>query len=353
MIITPKTTDAYVGETIPLRIEFYIRMDVHRATGLAAHDQGKRFSHEHLSVRPAEDVLALMNESYHRETWITAISAPKSGDFPLQHGARHLLDERSPNNVFRSAWQFLQRPIQPGPRQCRQQQSDHPRPFPARRRNARPISPARSANSRSTGNARPSSVDVGEPVTSDFNVSGEGNFDYVRCPALAADPAWKSLHALLPDSLRGRIAHPGRQDFRPGGHSREKNGNLPLPAASFSYFDPTAKKYVTIPIPLPTISVTGTPLPAPVLAASGPAAAASAPTSSSSNLAPNRLEPGVLRAGLEPAYRQPWFWFSQGGFFSSVADHGRSFSPNALPARPPARRIASCAGARSPSWKPP
>ena len=53
----------------------------------------------------------------------------------------------------------------------------------------------------------------------------------------------------------------------------QKNGALALPQASFSYFDPNAKQYVTVPVTLPAVTVTGSALAA-VPAAPPDAAAA-------------------------------------------------------------------------------
>src|SRR5260221_3290043 len=81
-----------------------------------------------------------------------------------------------------------------------------------------------------TGDAQPGSVAVGEPVTLHFTVSGEGNFDYVRCPTLSDDPVWKTY---VPSS---------RTNYLNESHTRavktfeqavipQKNGNVPLPPA--------------------------------------------------------------------------------------------------------------------------
>jgi len=97
----------------------------------------------------------------------------------------------------------------------------------------------------------------------------------------------------------------------------QKNGNVPLPPASFSYFDPAAKQYVTVPIALPEITVTGTP----TSVASAPSSGGTDSTAASAipnavGFLPNRLEIGSPRMSLIPVYRQPWFWAIQGGLIS-------------------------------------
>ena len=171
-----------------------------------------------------------------------------------------------------------------------------------------------------SGDASPTTVNVGDPVYLDFTISGNGNFDSVRAPALGLDPAWKSYVPSSKMNYQDQARTEGTKIFQQA-IIPNKNGTLPLPAANFSYFDPTAKKYVTIPIPLPAITVTGAPTPVaattPANGASNPSVAVT-PASASTDLAPNRLEFGLLRSDIAPAYRHPWFWISQGALLAAL-----------------------------------
>jgi hypothetical protein len=162
------------------------------------------------------------------------------------------------------------------------------------------------------GNAQPLSVAVGEPVTLNFTITGSGNFDYVRCPSLADDPAWKtyvpSSKIEYQDGTRTQGIKTFEQAIIP-----QKNGTLTLPQPTFSYFDPDTKKYVTLPVTLPNITVTGSAV-IPAAVPSGPAnETESVATPESTTFLPNRLTLGALHATLRPAYRQTWFWAVQGG----------------------------------------
>ena len=88
---------------------------------------------------------------------------------------------------------------------------------------------------------------------------------------------------------------------------------MPLPTATFSYFDPLAKRYVTVPIYLPSIAVTGAmPIPAAgPMPANGVEAAATVPRPKTSC----RIDPTWARrkGACSPVYREPWFWVVQGG----------------------------------------
>jgi len=315
MVITPKKTDAYVGETIPLRIEFYIRMDVIAQQDSLPTIKGSDFLMNNLSVRPQEDYPTRMDAPYHRETWFTAISAPKDGDFPLQMERDTYWTKPTQNrfsnpfgNLFFSRPQLAHESI-PG-----NQLTIHVHSLPQEGRPANFTGAI--GQLKVSGNAVSDSVAIGEPVTLHFIVSGEGNFDYVKCPSLAPDPAWKSY---IPSS---------KIDYRNESHTQgvktfeqavipQKNGNLPMPAASFSYFDPTTKQYVTVPVSLPSINVTGS-LPPVTTTASGNAgnsdsATATPATPKTFDFLPNRIEMGTPQASLIPVYRQPWFWAIQGG----------------------------------------
>ena len=185
-----------------------------------------------------------MGVPYHRETWVTAISAAKSGDLPFQMERDTYWAKTSRNFSDPFGNLFFHRP------DLEHQLVDsnpmlfhvHPLPLEGKPDNFT----GAIGDLKVTGSAGPTSVTVGQPVTLHFSVSGEGNFDYVKCPSLPNDPAWKSY---VPSS---------KIDYLDASHTQgvknfeqaiipQKNGTLPLPTASFSYFDPTTKKYVTVP----------------------------------------------------------------------------------------------------------
>jgi len=311
MGIKPQTTDAYVGQSIPLKIEFYIRLDSAAQQDSLPTIKGNDFLMNSLSVRPREDELGLMNEAFHRETWNTSISAPKSGDFPLQM-ERNTYWVKSNSNTNPYINFFPARPNLAHEMVGSNQTVIHVHALPDEGRPANFTGAI--GQFTVTGTAAPQSVAVGEPVTLHFTISGQGNFDYVRCPTLPEDPAWK---AYIPSS---KIDYGGDETHTQGTKTFEmaviprKNGTVPLPQATFSYFDPTAKKYTTVPIDLPPITVTGSMPSAPGTpgaiadSTSIPGAAPAA-----EGLLPNRIEPGNLQTSFRPIYWQPWFWAVQGG----------------------------------------
>jgi hypothetical protein len=327
-IITPKTTDAYVGEAIPLTIQCYIRADSLAQQNSLPTLVGSDFLMNNLSLRPMQDGVAIDNEEYQRVTWITAISAPKPGDFPLEatRDTYWTQSNSSPNDPFGGLFG------QPGQLMHKDIGSNklviHVHPLPDQDRPANFTGAI--GHFQVSGNSEPATVGVGEPVTLHFTISGEGNFDYVRAPALAPDPAWKSY---VPSSkvTYAEESHTQATKTFEQAVIPQKNGTLPLPAASFSYFDPDAKHYVTVPVPFPAVVVTGE---SAIAAASpppsaddqsGPATATTVPPSTAPAFAPNQLGFGVLTPDLAPAYRHPGFWVVQGGL-ATVLLLGLGFS---------------------------
>ena len=315
MIITPQTTDAYVGQSIPLRIDWFIRLDVNYEQNSLPTIKGSDFLMNSFTTRGHVSEGLLENEQYGRETWITAISAPKSGDFPLSMERDSYWIKSIANNgpdpfsgFFNRQPDLAHEPIPSN------QVIVHVHALPTEGRPAHFTGAI--GQFAVTGDAQPASVALGEPASLYFSVSGEGNFDYVRCPALPDDPAWK---AYIPSSSI---------NYRDESHTHavktfqqavipQKNGNVPLPAARFSYFDPATKQYVTVPIALPTITVTGSAAPpASAALAGGEDSATRALPPRANELAPNRLEFGSLQTDLTPVYRRPWFWIVQGGLVS-------------------------------------
>jgi hypothetical protein len=316
VLITPKTTDAYVGEIIPMRIEFYIRNDVDYPQNSLPTIDGSDFLMNDLSVRPQEDGVVLMNEGYRRESWFTAIEAPRSGDFPLQMERDTYWQKAVQNNFSGDPFArfFGPRPVLAHNNISSNHLVVHVHSLPEEGRPANFTGAI--GQFKVTPNVSSTSVNVGDPVTLHFVVTGQGNFSYIQCPVLAPDPNWKTYTSTSKVVFDDESHTKGTKTFEQAVIPK-KNGQLPLPAASFSYFDPDTKQYVSSAISLPDIDVTGT---AQLAATAAPGAAPDNSTASpapaateAANFLPNRLDVGTPQASLAPVYQAPWFWAAQGG----------------------------------------
>jgi len=311
LLITPQTTNAYVGQAVAMDIYFFIRMDVAADQNSLPTIKGSDFLMNSFTTRGHGSAIILENEQYIREAWHTAISAPKSGDFPLSMERDTYWIKGYQNTTINSFFGgvFGRQAVLAHEMISSNQLTMHVLPLPEEGRPAHFTGAI--GNFNVAGEAQPATVGVGEPVTLRFEVRGEGNFDYVRCPALADDPAWKTYTPrsgtnYLEESRRNAVKN-FEQSVIP--HVR---GNVPLPACTFSYFNPDTKQYVTVPINLPQIVVTGSSTP---IAESAPDAGADvtsvAATPKGDEFQPNRLEIGELQTSLIPAYRHAWFWAVQ------------------------------------------
>lgn len=316
MIITPQTTNAYVGQSVPMEIDFYIRADVNWQQNSLPTIKGSDFLMNSFKTRGRGSMGVLENEQYIRESWLTSIASPKSGDFPLSMERDSYWIKSFSNS---SVAGFFGNMYGRQPDLAHQMITSnlltmHIQPLPVEGRPEHFTGAI--GQFRVAGEAQPDTVDLGEPVSLRFTISGTGNFDYVRCPALADDPEWKTY---VPRSGTNYMEESHTQAVKTFEQSviPRKNGNVPLPAASFSYFDPTTKQYVTVPIPLPDIVVTGTPPPISEAPTDGGEEAVSVPvTANAPSFQPNRLEFGSLQTSLEPAYRHPWFWAVESAMFA-------------------------------------
>ena len=307
IIITPQTTDAYVGQSVPMEIDFYIRGDVNWQQNSLPTIKGSDFLMNSFKTRGRGSIGILENQQYFRESWLTAISAPKSGDFPLAM-ERDTYWVKSYTNTNVNTFfgnMFGRRPNLAHEMITSNNLTMHIQPLPTEGRPDHFTGAI--GHFKVTGEAGPDAVDLGEPVALRFTIRGDGNFDYVRCPALADDPGWK---AYAPRSGTNYLEETHTNAVKTFEQSviPRKRGNVPLPAASFSYFDPTTKQYVTVPIPLPDIVVTGTAPVAEPTPDAGTETVSIPVAPATAAFQPNRLELGSLQMSLIPTYRHPWFW---------------------------------------------
>jgi BatD DUF11 like domain len=312
ILITPQTTDAYVGQSIPMRIDFFIRMEVNADQNSLPTIKGSDFLMNSFTTHGQQTLGMLEGREYGRETWLTAISAPQAGDFPLKMVRDTYWIKSFSNGLYN--------PFSGMPTRHANLAHDliysneitmHVNPLPMQ---GQPDHFTGAIGQfQITGDARPTSVAVGEPVTLTFSVAGEGNFDYVRCPALPDAPGWKAYVPSAKTAYRNESHTNAVKTFQQS-IIPQKNGNLQLPAAIFIYFDPETKQYVNVPIALPEITVTGSLAPA-ASESSGVTdnSAEISSTTTADEFLPNQLEIGSLQTHLAPAYRERWFWVVQIG----------------------------------------
>jgi hypothetical protein len=304
MLITPQTTEAYVGEMVQVRIDFYIRQDANADQDSLPTLKGSNFMMNDFTVRGHGSITILENMPYEIETFLSAFSAPRSGDFPLASERDTYWNKGSQPSGY-DPLGFTKSTDLAHDMITSNQYIMHIRPLPEAGR------PADFSGAVGlyvvAADAQPAVIAAGQPVTVTFGVRGVGNFDYVRCPVLPNDPHWKFYAPKSRMSFIDEARTEGSKTFELSAIP-QKNGNVQLPRATFSFFDPRSRQYITEPVNLPSIAVTGV-MPQSV---AGPAATTTAsvavPPPSTDGLAPNRDELGDLQSNMTPIYRAPWFW---------------------------------------------
>jgi hypothetical protein len=145
-----------------------------------------------------------------------------------------------------------------------------------------------------TASATPIDVRVGEPITVTLQVKGDGNFDRVSVAGIAESSDWKTYGTTPTDGKGERSFTEPAVPLHAGIEA--------VPAASFSYFDPDARKYVTVrtaPVPVHVTPGTGA-----TAASNGTLPAAS----SGPALAPNAMDMGRPVTQMGPVFTRSGFW---------------------------------------------
>jgi hypothetical protein len=176
--------------------------------------------------------------------------------------------------------------------------------------------------------ASPLKVEVGDPITLNMTIAGEGNFNRVEAPVFPENQLWKT-YTPTSDYSEDTSKLSGSKSFEQAVVVKQP-GVTEIPSLSFSYFDPIAQKYVTIdsePIPLQVAGPKGTPsnentgglqTVLPSQSGSSTSVATTPPTQVTGqttsenrvpimNLAPIHLETGSFQDRLAPIFKRAWF----------------------------------------------
>jgi BatD DUF11 like domain len=241
--------DVYVGESVPVEIDVGMRSGFVSSLNGLPELRGDDFTLSNLAHQPERSEKIIDGKPFVLMTWHSAIAVVKPGVFSLIVEA--------PMTVR----------IRTRPRRDTQLDDEFGDPFlqnffgttvPKDISVASPVSqltvlalPAESrppdfhgavGNFQISSDISPATADVGDPLTLRMRVTGSGNFDRVDSAMLEHVDQWKT--------------YPPKSSFNPGdatGLKGEKTfeqaliastpGAKTLPALTFSYFDPTTRRY--------------------------------------------------------------------------------------------------------------
>jgi hypothetical protein len=166
-----------------------------------------------------------------------------------------------------------------------------------------------------TTDAKPKSVQVGDPITVTSTISGRGNFDRVNAPAVEDERGWHKYPPSSKFKQDDEVGISGSKTFETVFSPNEKKQALPVLA--FSYFDPAKEQYVTLRSEPIAITVQGG-----AAATQNVTVAQSASPSPAPAVAPQRTQkpqdilyqltdrPATAES-FAPLYTRPVFWTPQ------------------------------------------
>ena len=258
---------------------------------------------------------------------IGPVRAPAVVSVPRRHGGSR---SRSPFDLFNLDDPFLSDPFFRDPFGTLSQQerltvSGEPvtlevKPLPP---NAPPGFAGAVGNFTMSSEAKPTKLQVGDPVTVTSVISGRGNFDRVTAPALETEAGWHKYPPSAKFKQDDDVGISGQKVFDSVISPNEKK--TAVPRLTFTYFDPAKEQYLTLstdPVPIQVEGGTA------VAAAPSVTASGSAPPVAPQNTAtpPPRdilyqlTDQPAANQRFTPLYARSVFWWWQlGPFLALVA----------------------------------
>jgi hypothetical protein len=259
-LIVPSKT-AYVGQIVPVQIRMGFDPRVRPQLIEPPEIAGQGFTAQKLQ-QSSENTETIGGRIYEVVTYKTAIAAARAGKFeigPVKAKAQIVVPRRpsAPRSRPRSPFDlfdmddpfsdpFFSNPFsQFGERRTVEIKSEpvalEVRPLPPK---APPSFSGAIGSFTMTTDAKPKSVQVGDPITVSTTISGRGNFDRVNAPVLEDERGWHKYPPSSKFTQDDEVGISGTKTFEMVLSPNEKKQTLPLLA--FSYFDPVKEQYVTL-----------------------------------------------------------------------------------------------------------
>jgi len=259
-LIVPSKT-AYVGEIVPVQIRMGFDPRVRPRLVEPPEITGQGFTAQKLQ-QSGENTETISGRPYEVVTFKTAIAAARAGKFeigPVKAKAQVVVPRRqsAPRSRPRSPFDLLDQddpfsdPFFSNPFSQRGERRDveiksepvalEVKPLP---KNAPPSFSAAIGNFTMTTDAKPKTVQVGDPITITSTISGRGNFDRVNAPVIEDERGWHKYPPSSKFKQDDEVGLSGTKTFEMVLSPNDKKQGLPLLA--FSYFDPVKEQYVTL-----------------------------------------------------------------------------------------------------------
>ena len=257
-LVVPKKS-AFVGEIVPVQIR--LGFDPRARPRLIEPPEitGQGFT-AHKLQQSGENRETISGRTYDVVTFKTAIAAARTGNFeigPVKAKAQVLTPRRPSSPRSRSPFDlfnlddpfsdpFFSDPFgELGERREIEINSEpvafEVKPLP---QNAPASFSGAIGNFTMTTDAKPKSVQVGDPITVTTTISGRGNFDRVNAPGIEDEHGWHKYPPSSKFKQDDDVGTSGTKTFETVLSPNEKKQSMPVMA--FSYFDPVKDQYVTL-----------------------------------------------------------------------------------------------------------
>src|SRR5437773_7804028 len=328
--------DAYVGEMVPaeIRLGFDPRARGRLQDGPELSGQG--FTTQKLQ-QPRENLETIGGRTYQVYTFKTAIAAARPGKFeigpvtakavvvlPRRPSAPRTTRPRSPFDLFNLDDPFSD-PFFSDPFGGMGERTELPIQSETATLNVKPLPPnappnfsGAIGNFTMTADARPKTVQVGDPITVTSTITGRGNFDRMNGPALEDERGWHKYPPSSKFKQDDDVGMSGEKTFEMVIAPNQKKPAVP--PLVFAYFDPIKENYVTLRSEAVPIQVEGGTASAPSAAKAPAVAATSATPTATVGVTPaSTAKPqdilyqltdlGRVRS-FTPIYARPVFWIA-------------------------------------------
>src|SRR5437667_626915 len=327
--------DSYVGEMVPaeIRLGFDPRARGRLQDGPELSGQG--FTTQKLQ-QPRENLETIGGRTYQVYTFKTAIAAARPGKFeigpatakavvvlPRRPSAPRTTRPRSPFDLFNLDDPFSD-PFFSDPFGSTGERTELPIQSETAALNVKPLPPntppnfsGAIGNFTMTADAKPKTVQVGDPITVTSTITGRGNFDRMNGPALEDERGWHKYPPSSKFKQDDDVGMSGEKTFEMVIAPNEKKPAVP--PLVFAYFDPVKENYVTLRSTAVPIQVEGgagpTAATAPAVAATSAAPTSTvgvtpAPTAKPQDILYQLIDLGRVRS-FTPIYARPVFWIAQ------------------------------------------
>lgn len=324
-LIVPKKT-AFVGEMVPVQIRLGFDPRAYPRLSDGPEITGQGFTAQKLQ-QSGENEETVDGRVYHVVIFKTAIAAARAGKFeigPVKAKAQVMVSRsrrspraRSPFDLFNRddpfSDPFFANPFsQFGERREVEIKSDpvalEVKPLPA---GAPPDFSGAIGNFTMTTDAKPKSVQAGDPITVTSTISGRGNFDRVGAPVIEDERGWHKYPPSSKFAKDDEVGISGTKTFETVLSPNEKKQSLPV--MELAYFDPVKEQYVTLRSDPITINVEGGAVAAASLV---PVPQGSPRTSVATPAKPHEIlyqltERAKVAQSFTPLYARPTFWSAQ------------------------------------------